>query len=360
VKAAVCHAFGQPLAIEQVDLEPPQPGEVRVRLKACGICHSDIHYMDGHWGGRLPAVYGHEGAGVVEQLGDGVEGVEVGDRVVVSLVRTCGHCFHCSRDEGELCETQFPIDAAGRLHDGQGTELLQGLRCGAFAEAVVVHQSQIVPVPDHIPFESASLLACGVITGWGAVVKTAGLEAGSRAAVIGVGGVGINSVQAAALRGAETVVAIDLSDAKLETARSFGATHVLNPERDDVAEQCRALSEGRGLDYVFVTVGNAKAIQSALKLIRRGGALVLVGMPASGDLTELQAGDLAGDGQRILGSKMGCATLKEDVPTLVGLYEVGRLKLDELVTGRYPLERINDAIDDARGGGALRNVVVFD
>jgi Zn-dependent alcohol dehydrogenase len=360
VKAAVCHAFAKPLAIEEVRLDPPQAGEVQVRLKACGICHSDIHYLDGHWGGELPAVFGHEGAGVVEQVGAEVTGLSPGDHVVVTLVRTCGSCFHCARDEGYLCEGTFAIDADSRLHDAEGAAVLQGLRCGGFAEAVVVHQSQVVPVPAHLPFASASLLACGVLTGWGAVAKTADLPTGASVAVIGVGGVGVNSVQAAAIRGADPLIAIDLEESKLETSRAFGATHALRPGRDDVAAQCRAITGGRGLDYVFVTVGNAKAIAQGLGLLRKGGKLVLVGMPANGDELSLQAGDLANANQAILGSKMGCASIQDDVPTLVGLYETGRLKLDELVTGQYPLSEINAAIDSARRGEALRNVVVFE
>lgn len=359
LKAAVCHRFDAPLSIEDIRLDPPEAGEVRVSLEACGICHSDIHFIDGAWGGELPAVFGHEGAGVVDAVGSGVTGVAPGDRVVVGLIRACGTCFHCQRDETYLCGGSFPLDHEHRLHTGDGTALMQGLRTGAFAEQVVVEQSQAIPIPADVPADSASLLACGVLTGWGAVARTARVSAGASVGVIGVGGVGINSVQTAAIAGAAPVIAIDLSDNKLNQAEAFGATHAINPGRENAPSQARALTGGHGLDYVFVTVGNSRAVRQGLDLLRRGGTLVLVGMPASGDELALQPGDIAGDGQRILGSKMGCANVATDVPELVELYRAGRLKLDELVTARYPLDGINDAIAAVKGGEVLRNVVVF-
>jgi Zn-dependent alcohol dehydrogenase len=359
VRAAVCHAFGAPLAIEELVLDPPEQGEVKVRIAACAICHSDIHFAEGAWGGRLPAVYGHEAAGIVESVGAGVDAVRPGDRVIVSLLRSCGRCFFCARGEPFLCEAEFPIDAGGRLRTTSGESVKAGLRTGAFAEQVVVHPSQLAAVPDFMPLDVASLLACGVVTGLGAVVATARVPVGSSVVVIGTGGVGLNSVQGARLSGAEPIVALDLSRAKLEAATVFGATHTLDPATCEPAEEVRALTEGRGADYVFVTVGSTQALEQGLGLLRRGGTLVVVGMPPSGATFGVAAVDLAYDGQRILGSNMGSTRLGIAVPTLVDLYRRGRLKLDELITERYPLERINEAIEASGRGDALRNVIVF-
>jgi len=321
--------------------------------------YRDIHYAEGAWGGTLPAVYGHEAAGVIEEVGPGVEGFAVGDHVVVTLIRACGHCFHCDQAAPNLCEETLPLDETSRLHNGDGRSIGQGLKTGAFAEQAVVHHSQIVKIPESLPMESASLLACGVITGLGAVVNTAQVPAGSSVAVIGTGGVGLNSIQGAALCGAQTIVALDISDDKLASAKAFGATHTVNPKQNDALEAVKAVTQGRGADYVFVTVGVAAAIEQGLGLLRRGGTLVVVGMPALGVMAQFEVVGLADDCKRIVGSKMGGTRLKVDVPKLVELYQQGRLKLDELVTGRYPLEQINEAIASVKRGEALRNVIVF-
>ena len=360
MRAAVCRAFGAPLEIENLVLDPPQEGEVLVRVAACAICHSDIHYAEGAWGGTLPAVYGHEAAGVVESVGEGVDAVRSGDRVVISLIRSCGRCFFCARGESYLCEAEFPGDRHGRLHAADGEPVHVAMNTGAFAEQVVVDTSQLVVVPDFVPLDAASLLACGVITGFGAVVSTAEVPAGSSVVVIGTGGVGLNSVQGAVISGAEPIVALDLTAAKLEAATAFGATHVLDPAACDPVAEVRALTEGRGADYVFVTVGSTQALEQGLGLLRRGGTLVVVGLPPSDATFGVVAVDLAYDGQRILGSNMGSASLGIAVPALIELYEQGRLKLDELITARYPLEQINEAIAAAGDGSTLRNVIVFE
>ena len=359
MKAAVCTAFGQPLAIQEVALAPPETGEVRVKLAACAICHSDILYMDGAWGGTLPAIYGHEAAGVVAEVGPAVMDIAPGDHVVVTLIRSCGGCHFCAQGEPVLCETSFPLDGQGRLRGADGTALFQGLRTGAFAEEVVVEQSQVVVIPPEVPLDSASLLACGVITGLGAVVNTAKVPAGSNVAVLGTGGVGLNAVQGAALSGAKTIIAIDFADGKLDAAARFGATDGINPSKQDAADAVCALTEGRGVDYAFVTVGAKAAVEQAFGLIRKGGAVVIVGMPADGVMAEFEIVGLANDSQRVIGSKMGSTRLKVDVPRLVELYRQGRLKLDELITGRYPLEEINEAVASVKRGEALRNVIVF-
>lgn len=359
MKAAVCYEFGQPLVIEELVLDPPQAGEVKVKLEACAICHSDIHYMEGAWGGTLPAVYGHEAAGVVEEVGAGVTLAKPGDRVVVSLIRSCGHCYFCAQGQRHICETKFPLHHESRLHNKEGQSVVQGVSTGGFAEYVVVQESQIMQVPNDMPLDSASLLACGVITGLGAVVNTAQLPAGSSVVVIGTGGVGLNSVQGAALSGARIIIAMDLLDNKLAAAKAFGATHGVNPSKENAQEAVHSLTEGRGVDYVFITVGSVKAIEQGITYLRRGGTLVIVGMPAVGDKAAIEAVDFAYNSQRLLGSNMGSTRLRVDIPKLVTLYQQGRLKLDELITKRYPLEQINEAIAAVKRGEALRNVIVF-
>jgi Zn-dependent alcohol dehydrogenase len=360
MKAAVCYEFGEPLVIEEIEIHPPKKGEVKVKLAASAICHSDIHSMDGAWGGYRPVVYGHEASGVVTEVGDGVTTAQVGDHVVVTLVRTCGTCYFCSQGDSHICEGTFPLDSESRLSKPDGTSVKQGVYAGAFAEYVVVEQSQVVTLPKDFPLDCASLLACGVITGFGAVVNTAKMPAGSSAVVIGAGGVGLNSVQGAVVSGAYPVIAIDLLDNKLEAAKTFGATHTINSSQEDARKGVKALTAGRGADYVFVTVGNSKAIEQGMSLIKRGGTVVIVGMPASGDMTSYEPVNFAYDSQTILGSRMGSTKLSHDIPYLVSLYQSGRLKLDELISNRYQLEEINDAIDGVRRGEALRNVIVFD
>ncbi len=360
MKAAVCHEFGKPLVIEELDLALPRSGEIKVKLAACAICHSDIHYMDGAWGGDLPAVFGHEAAGVVEATGPNVADVEPGDHVLVTLLRACGQCFFCDQGDPNMCEGSVPLDEKGPIHRSDGTEIKQGLRTGAFAEYVVVDESQIAVIPKEIPLDAASLLSCGVITGLGAVVNTAKVPSGSSVVVIGTGGVGLNSVQGAALCGAQRIIALDISDAKLEAAKGFGATHTINPAKEDPREAVRALTNGRGADYVFVTVGSTKAIEQAFGLLRKIGTLVIVGMPPEGAMAAFEVLEFADQSQRILGSKMGNTRLRVDIPKLVDLYGQGRLKLDELISNRYPLEEINEAIASVKETEALRNVIVFD
>jgi len=359
MKAAVCREFGRPLVIEDLEIRPPRYGEVKVRLAACAICHSDIHFMEGAWGGALPAVYGHEASGVVDRMGSGVSQIQPGDHVVVALIRSCGHCYYCARGESNMCETRFPLDRRSPLTDKNGTPVVHGLRTAAFAECVVVDQSQVVKIPDTMPLDSASLLACGVITGLGAVMNTAKVPAGSSVVIIGTGGVGLNSVQGAWLSDADPIIAVDLADPKLDAARRFGATHTINPSRGDLPAMVRSLTAGRGADYVFVTVGSGPAITSSIRLLRCCGTCVVVGMPAAGVKAEVEALDFADNGQTIIGSKMGSTRLSIDVPKLVELYEQKRLKLDELITAHYPLVEINEAVAAVNNSAALRNVIIF-
>lgn len=355
----MCRAFGAPLVIEDVELAAPNRGEIRVRLAACAICQSDLHYLSGAWGGSLPAVFGHEAAGVVVEVGAGVDGIAEGDHAVVTLIRSCGSCAPCELGEPALCDATFPLDEAGPLTAIDGSPIAQGLRTGAFAEEVVVDASQAVVIPKEISFESAALLACGVITGFGAVTNTASVGEGTTVSVIGTGGVGLNAVQGARLAGSTTIVAVDLSDAKLETARVLGATHTVNSGREDAVAAVAALTGGKGADFVIVTVGAPVAVEQGLLLLRRAGTMVIVGMPASGALASIDPGMIANDGQRILGSKMGSARIERDIPKLVALYQDGRLRLDELISARYPFAQINDAIAASAGGAAIRNVILF-
>jgi S-(hydroxymethyl)glutathione dehydrogenase / alcohol dehydrogenase len=360
VRAAVCRAFGAPLEIEDLRLDAPESGEVRVRIAACAICHSDIAFIEGAWGGALPAVYGHEAAGVVEDVGAGVRSIEAGDRVVVSLLRSCGRCYFCERGESHLCELELPSDRKGRLRTGAGETVHPAMHTGAFAEEVVVHESQVAPVPSSIPFDVSSLLGCGVVTGLGAALDRAAVARGSSVVVVGTGGVGLNVVQGAALAGAERILGVDISPAKREAALLFGATDTVDPAAsNDPVAAVRGLTGGRGADYVFVTVGRSDVIERSMSHVRRGGTLVVVGMPPSGETFEVAAVDLVHDDIRILGSKLGSARLAHMVPRVLDLYERGQVKLDELISARYPFEQINDALAAARDGDALRNVVVF-
>ncbi len=358
--AAVCYEHGQPLVLEEIDLDAPHRGEVRVRIAAVAICHSDVHLIRGEWGGLLPVVAGHEAAGVVEAVGEDVGRVKPGDHVVVSLLRSCGHCFYCQRGEPFLCEGTFALRSETRLHTRGGDSIIQGISTAAFAEQVVVDQSQLVVIPEDLQMDRAALLACGVITGFGAAVNTGGVTPGSTVAVIGVGGVGLNAVQGAAIAGANPVIAIDLLDQKLDAARAFGATHGINARDPEIAERVRELTDGRGVDYAIVAVGSTAAGEQAIGLTRRGGTVVIAGMPHIDANLSLPVFRFVGAGRRILGSSMGSTRLSVDVPRLVGLYQEGRLKLDELISQRYPLSRINDAITDMESGKSLRNVVVLE
>ena len=359
VKAAVCREFGGALCVEDVALPPIGAREVRARVMACAVCHSDIIYMDGGWGGHLPCVFGHEAAGIVVESGKD-SGVAVGASVVITLLRSCDACLFCEKGAPALCAGKFPSDM--RLQDAKGEVVSAGLKTAAFAEQVVVHESQVAPIDDGIPFDEASLLACGVLTGWGAVVNNAQVTAGSSVAVVGCGGVGANCLQAAAMVKAEPVVAVDLSADILQLATNFGATTTCEASKDikETAQQVRAANNGRGFDFVFMAAGSARAVELSAELVAPLGALVLVGMPPDGDLAKLDATNIAYGQRRILGSKMGGARLREDIPKLLALRRSGELKLAELIAARRPLSQINDAVNAARGGGVLRNVVVFD
>lgn len=359
MKAAVCHTFGEPLTIEEVNLRAPREGEVEVKVAACAICHSDILYAEGAWGGALPAVYGHEAAGTVMAIGTGVVGLAVGDTVLATLLRSCGHCTTCSGGHPAICEAKN-VRSQSPLSLMDGSTLEHGLDTGAFAERCVVDQSQIVKIPADIPMESACLLSCGVITGVGAATNTAQIRPGANVVVIGAGGVGLNAIQGAAICGATKIIAVDLSQEKLDAAMEFGATDGILASSDKPYRAVKQLTGGRGADYVLVTVGAAQVYQSAMRYLCAGGTMVMVGMPPSGASVSYEPVMVAAAAQTMKGSFMGDTLLARDIPYLVDLYKQGRLKLDELVTRRYPLEQINEAIADTVAGNARRNVIVFD
>ncbi len=360
MRAAVCRSFGAPLEIADIEIRPPGPGEVEVAIAACAVCHSDIHAMDGAWGGYLPAVYGHEAAGHVTAIGAGVAGIATGDPVLVTPIRACGACPSCAGGHPATCETPYDRVGGSPLRDRDGTPVEQGISAAAFAERVVVDRSQVQIIPAGIGMDAACLLSCGVITGVGAVANTAGVKPGSDVVVIGAGGVGLNCIQGAAIAGAARVIAVDPVPEKLDAAREFGATDAVPATDNDVELQIKRLTGGRGADTVLVTVGAAEAYRTAPRFLAPRGQLIAVGMPPSDARAEWPPADFSYYGQGIRGSCLGDTVLSRDIPYLVELYRQGRLKLDELVTGRYPLARIDDAIGDTRAGRSRRNVILFE
>ena len=359
MNAAVCYGFGKPLVIDQILIDEPQANEVKVKMRACAICHSDILYIDGAWGGRLPTVYGHEAAGVVESCGSNVTHVQEGDSVIISLLRSCGSCFFCNRDQSNLCEYHFPTDQPRRLQGLNGIDIHRGLGTGCFAEFAIVHQSQVVKVPNEMKPSTASLLACGVITGYGSVVHTASVGTGDHVVVIGVGGVGMNCIQAAVHCSAATITAIDVNEDRLNIAKRLGASHAVNPNQDDPVDLILSLTNNRGADFVFVATGSPQASNRVFLMLRRGGKLILVGMPPVGADFKFEAVNFIDANQSILGCKMGAGHLQSDIPELLNLYARGKLEIDQLVSSEFSFESINEALDATRNGVGLRNVIVF-
>lgn len=357
IRAAVCRAFGQPLAIESVTLRDPAPGEVEVAIEAVAVCHSDISYIEGAWGGALPAVYGHEAAGRVTALGAGVGHLHIGDRVLVTLIRACGSCPSCAGGKPVYCASKDT--GPPKLTDVDGAPVHAAMDCGAFAEKVVVDQSQIAPLGEAIAPDLACLLACGVPTGVGAVVNTANVRPGETVVVIGAGGVGLNVVQGARLAGAVRIVAMDLEPTKLADARSFGATDTILASDPKPWQALSAITGGRMAQHVFVSVGAIPAYDMAPRLLAWGGTIYAVGMPHSGDTARYEPVIMAFTGQGMRGTKMGDVVLARDIPWMVDLYGQGRLKLDGLVSRRWAFDEINQAIADTNAGQARRNVLIM-
>ncbi|MFC1900876.1 Zn-dependent alcohol dehydrogenase [Chloroflexota bacterium] len=359
MKAAVCYEHGKPLVVEEVDIDPPKKGEVKVRMAATAVCHSDIHSIRGELPGRLPVIAGHESSGYVDEIGEGVTSVKPGDPVVVSLVTACGKCYYCASGQSFLCNAQWPLDSEHRIHNKKGEGLFIGTRTGTFAEYCIVREPQLVKLPDDMPMDAASLLACGVITGFNSVVNRAQVRPFQSVAVIGVGGVGLNAVQGAAYSGAYPVIAVDMLDSKLKAAKKFGATHTVNAGNEKAVEEVKELTEGRGADHVFITVGNVSAIEQAFTMLGRRGSAYIIGLPPFKDTITLPPLSFIRDEKELKGAYMGSTRLSVDIPNLITLYKRGILKLDELITDRYPLDQINEAIESTESGEVLRNVIMF-
>jgi S-(hydroxymethyl)glutathione dehydrogenase / alcohol dehydrogenase len=360
MKAAVCYEYGKPLVIEDVELAPPQKNEVKVRLAATAICHSDIHFINGDVGFPVPFVPGHESAGYVEEIGEGVTLVKPGDAVVVSCLASCGKCKYCAAGLPQLCVAQWPLDKESRLRNKKGQVLAHMTRTATFAEYAIINEGQIALIDKDMPMDRACLLSCGVLTGFGAVVNRAQVKPFHSAVIIGFGGVGASSVQGAALSGAYPVIVVDVIDSKLKDAAVFGATHTINAKKTDAIAAVKELTGG-GADYVFVTVGSTDAIKQGLTMCGPRGMTVVVGVVPIDKLVSISPHEFLLGCEKILtGSYMGSSQLRYDVQNLTRLYKLGKLKLDEMITKRYRLEQINEAIETVIKGQALRNVIMFD
>ena len=360
MKAAVCYKPGEPLVIEDLEIDPPGPNEVKVKVAATAVCHTDIHVIRGELPFSFPVVVGHESAGYVDEVGEGVTSLVPGDRVVASLLISCGKCLPCRNGRPHLCEAEWARTIKPPYTNKKGEAVNQAFNIGSFAEYTVLHESQCAKIPADMPLDRASLLACGVITGFGAVVWRARPEVSSSCVVIGAGGVGLNSIQGAALCGAHPIIAVDINESKLEAAKVFGATHVINSNNEDPIAAVQARTGGRGADYVFVTAGSVQAVEQGVSMSGPRGMTVLVGLPKYGEKAAFAPNIFIRDERVLTGSYMGSTNLQQDIPRLVTLYQAGKLKLDQLITKRYMLEDINEAIDAVTKGKALRNIIMME
>ncbi|GAA4414443.1 Zn-dependent alcohol dehydrogenase [Quisquiliibacterium transsilvanicum] len=360
MKAAVLHAPNQPLTIEDVQIDKPGPREVLIRTAVAGLCHSDLHFIEGKYPWPVPAVLGHESAGVVEAVGSDVTYVKPGDHVITCLSVFCGHCEHCLTGHMSICQTpevKQPPGQAERLH-WKGQKLNQFLNLSSFAEQMLVHEHALVKVREDMPMDLAALIGCGVITGYGAVVHTAKVSPGETVAVIGCGGIGLSAINGAAIAGAGRIIAVDRDPVKLEMARAFGATDVVDASAGDPAAQVLELTSG-GVHYAFECVGLKQTVEQSFGMLRPGGTATIIGMVPFGTKVELHGADFLRE-RRIQGSAMGSNRFRVDMPRLVDFYLQGKLHLDRMVSGRMPLERINEGFEEMKKGGIARNVIVFD
>jgi Zn-dependent alcohol dehydrogenase len=363
--AAVLSQSKAPLELMELDVEPPGPGEVLVRMAAAGVCHSDLSVLQGRLVNPMPVVLGHEGAGTVEALGAGVTTLAVGDRVVLSWLAQCGECFYCQHHQASLCTTAGAAMIKATLQDGttrfrrNGQPVYHMAGLGTFAQTCVVAEKGAVKLPDDIGFPQAALIGCGVLTGFGAAVNTGQIRVGESVAVVGCGGVGLNAIQGARIAGATQIIAIDLHDERLALARQLGATVTMKPG-DKLPRDVRALTGGRGVDVAIEVVGFRETVRDAVRMTRPGGRVVLVGA-GSEDVTldvPLFGGVILTE-KTIRGSLYGSSQVHIDVPRLLALYAGGQLKLDELVTETFQLKDINAAMDYCASERGARGVVVF-
>jgi NDMA-dependent alcohol dehydrogenase len=364
-KAVVARERGKPVAVEQIDVEAPRHGEVTLRLAACGVCHSDLSATNGTIPYPLPLVLGHEGAGVVVAVGEGVSRYAVGDHVVSSFVSMCGRCHYCQTGRPQLCVQSLQAlytlpDGTVRTHDAAGQPLNVFCGCGVMAELATVHADSLVKIDKEMPLDRAALIACGVMTGVGAAVNTARVQAGSVCVVFGCGGVGLNAIQGCAIAGAGMIVAVDTSDLKLELAKKLGATHTFNVSGQENVGKTLYKLTGGGADYAFDCVGVGKISEQAWGVLRRGGTAVIVGIAGPADQITLNAQQVAVSEKTFTGSYYGSARPSLDFPRLIGLYRNGRLKLDELITRTYSIDEAPQAFADLTQGREGRGVIIFD
>ncbi|MFN8643793.1 MAG: Zn-dependent alcohol dehydrogenase [Candidatus Binatia bacterium] len=357
MKAAVFYASDQPVAIEQVEVRDPGPGEVRVKIKAAGLCHSDLSVIDGTIPYPVPVVLGHEGAGIIEAVGVGVRSVKEGDTVIVSTLSHCGRCAKCDTGHPTECKNA-PSPKDAKPFTVGGKPAFQFANASVFAEHTVVREQGAIPIDPRVPFDRAALIGCGVMTGFGAVVNRARVEPGATMAVFGVGGIGLNCVQGGVLSGASKIIAVDVMPQKLEWARRFGATHVVDGSQTDPVAAVKDLTGG-GADYSFECVGNIAVIKQALDAIGPGGSMTIVGVPKVGTAYEFVVHALY-QNKSILGCRYGGARPQRDFPMLADLYLTGRLKIDELITRHYALDDFEHALDDLRAGHLARGVFAME
>ena len=363
IKAAILWEQGQPLSIEDADLDPPGPGEVLVEIKAAGVCHSDLHPARGDWPTRTPLVLGHEGAGIVREVGAGVARVKVGDHVVLCWAPACGVCPSCVAGLAVLCDRLEKTTYRNRLPSGatplhaRGHDLGQFLSTACFADYAVVAEEAAVVVDRDVPFDALATLGCAVVTGVGAVLTAGRVPEGARVAVIGAGGVGLNVLQGAVIAGAGRIIAVDRLEAPLQLARTFGATDVVQAP-SSMSESIRELTSGRGADFVFDTVGTPATLTDALASARKGGTVVLTGLSRLDAVGPISMFPFVMQEKRLVGSVYGSGRPAEDIKRLVGWHREGRLKLKELAKRTYSLDQINDALSALAGAEGARGVVL--
>ncbi len=361
VKAAVLYNFGEALKVESLDLRAPNADEVVVKLGASGVCHSDLSVQQAKLPFPPPVVLGHEGAGTVEEVGKDVRHLKPGDHVVLSWVENCGRCHFCIAGHAHLCDAMMAsMMSGGELVFRKGdTHIARMAGVASFAERTVVRGNAAIKIPDDVPFDRACLVGCGVMTGVGAAMNTAKVQPGDTVAVFGCGGVGLNAIQGAVLCGASRVIAVDLAPAKLELAKTFGATDVVNGKDGGAPDQIRALTNGLGVDFAFEVIGIPAVITEAYMSLKRGGKVIVVGVPPMGEMVQIPGQMISLEEKSIVGSLYGSANMKRDMPRLVELYQGKKLKLDELVSKRIKLEDVNTAFADMEKGAVARSVIVF-
>ncbi|MDB5838418.1 MAG: alcohol dehydrogenase [Herminiimonas sp.] len=362
-KAVVCRERDKPMTVEEIEVEMPRRGEVMMRLSACGVCHSDLSATNGTIPFPLPLVLGHEGAGVVVAVGEGVTDYVVGDHVLSSFVSMCGKCRYCQTGRPQLCDQAAKAastlpDGTVRTRDLAGNPLNIFSGCGVMAEYATLHVDNVVKITKDMPLDRAALIGCGVMTGVGAATNTAKVEPGSTAVVFGCGGVGLNAIQGCAIAGAAMIVAVDTSDEKLEMARQFGATHTVNAKAEEnLVKTVRKLTGGA--DYAFECVGMGEIAAQAYGVLGKGGKAVVVGVAAPKDQTTIRTSSLTFEEKTLTGSYFGSARPRQDFPRLIGLYQAKRLKLDELITRTYTIDEAPQAFIDMAEGRNARGVIVF-